>query len=182
MKKDKHIDWPYFSGLILIPVVVVAFLFIISVVQGLFRYDPAYFTEEYRARYDTPGSVAVDLERALQDGDENLMEELLGTRHSPKTMPARPDLVLTVMVSSSDKYFHYLYFETRSYRRDMRYVKERDGRFIASETDLYFYMDSGQWRKLAGPLAAIWWILVIVFTTAVYVYRRMAAVRKSMFG
>ena len=97
-------------------------------------------------------------------------------------MEARPDLIYTFMIDLDDVYFHYLYFETRSYRRDMRYVKERDGRFIASETDLYFYMDSGQWRKLAGPLAAIWWILVIVFTTAVYVDRRMAAIRKSMFG
>lgn len=182
MNKEKYIDWPYFIGLMLVPVIVVGILFLYAKIDELTRYDPAYFTEEFRERYHSPGMVAIALEPILREGDEDSIRELLGTRRGLKKLEARPDLILVFLLEADEKYFHYLYFDIRDYNRVMEYIREWNGRFVASKMDLYYYMDSGQWKVIAGPLAAAWWSLVIVFTAGVYVYRRTRIARQKMYG
>lgn len=50
-----------------------------------------------------------------------------------------------------------------------------------SEDDLYFYIDSGRWQAVAGPLIVGWWILVILSTGVLYIYRYMVRVRESRY-
>jgi hypothetical protein len=179
--RRKLIDWPYVAGLLITPVVTVAILFMISFIQGATRYDPAYFAGEYLTRYETPGSVARALEIALRVGDEQLMGELLGTKSGATDIEPRPRLIFALLYDVNEKYYHYMYFDASDYTRHMQYVKEHDGRYIASQADLFFYMDSGQWRSVAGPIAVTWWVLVIVFTAGVYFYRSMARVREERY-
>lgn len=181
-RKDRRmVDWPYVIGLIALPVVVVVFIYGVTRVQELARYDPAYFTSEFLERYESPGSVAIGLERALREGDRQLMDELLGTRRGSPPLEPRPSLIFVFLLDREGGYFQYLYFNSIDYHRVIQYVKEQDGRYVASLADLYFYMDSGRWSEVAAPIAATWWILVVVYTAATYVYRRMAAARKEMF-
>lgn len=182
MKQTKIIDWPYFIGLMLLPAIVVALLFLYTAIEESFRYDPAYFTDEFLARYDTPGSVAIALEPVLREGDEEMMAELLGINRSPRDIKARPDLILTFMIDSDEVYFHYLYFDASDYNRLIQYVKKQNGRYITSEMDLHFYIKSGQWKVVAGPVAAAYWSLVITLTIGVYAYRRMRIAREKMYG
>ncbi len=182
MASKRLIDWPYVLGLLLLPVVVVGLLHVVKVIQGYTRYDPRYFDEDYRERYDTPGSVAIDLEQALREADHALMAELLGTRRGPSPLQPRPSLIFVFLLSAEGDYFQYLYFNADDYNRVIQYVTEHDGRYLATEPDLFFYIDSGRWLGVAGPIALTWWILVIVFTAGTYVYRRMAIVRLERYG
>lgn len=180
--KSRHVDWPYVIGLVLLPVAVVVLLYGVTLIQGLFRFDVDYFSETYLERYDTPGSVAIDLERALREGDQQLMSELLATRKGAEEMQPRPSLIFIFLLGIDGDYFQYLYLNTNDYNRVIQYVTEKDERYVVSEDDLYFYMDSGRWTGVAAPLAATWWSLVAVYTAATYVYRRTAAARQRMYG
>ena len=181
MNKKRLIDWPYVIGLLLLPIAVVLVLHGVRAVQEATRYDEAYFTEEYLRRYETPGSVAIDLEQALRHGDSQLMAGLVGTRGGPAPIEPRPSLIYVFLLSVDGDYFQYLYFNADDYNRVVQYVTEVGGRYVASEPDLYFYMDSGRWLGVAGPIATTWWILVTVFTAGVLVYRRMAVSRQEMY-
>ena len=156
-------------------------LLAIRIVQYFTRYDDRFFTEEYRSRFETPSSVAFELEGALRDGDEDLMGELLGTRAGSDAMEPRPSLVYVFLVDRAGDYFHYLYFNQDDYHREVQFIKEVNGRYVASEDDLYFYVDSGRWKEVAGPLIATWWVLMIVATGVMYTYRYMARVRESRY-
>jgi len=90
-------------------------------------------------------------------------------------------LLLIFLLSVDGDYFQYLYFNADDYNRVVQYVTEVGGRYVASEPDLYFYMDSGRWLGVAGPIATTWWILVTVFTAGVLVYRRTAVSRQKMY-
>lgn len=181
-RRRRYVDWPYVIGLVLIPVTVVLLLFVVKLVQGLSRFDSAYFTDEYRERYAVPGSVAIDLEQAMREGDEQLMAGLLATRQGPEPMNPQPSLIFIFLLGIENDYYQYLYLDTADYNRVIRYVTEQDGRYVVSEADLYYYIDSGRWPTVAAPIAATWWILVIVYTSATYVYRRTANARSQMFG
>jgi hypothetical protein len=181
MNKKRLIDWPYVIGLLLLPIAAVLVLQGIRAVQERTRYDDVYFTGDYLSRYETPGSVAIDLEQALRHGDSQLMAELVGTRGGPAPIVPRPSLIYVFLLSVDGDYFQYLYFNADDYNRVVQYVTEVRGRYVASEPDLYFYMDSGRWRGVAGPIAMSWWILVSVFTAGVLVYRRMAVSRQLMY-
>lgn len=177
----RYVDWPYVLGLVALPVVVVLLLFGIKQIQELTRFDPAYFTDSYLERYESPGSVAIALENGLRDGDEQLMAELLATRSGPGTIDPQPSLIFIFLLGIDGEYFQYLYLNTSDYTRVIQYVKQHQGRYVATGADLYFYIDSGRWTGVAAPISATWWILVAVYTAATYVYRRMAAVRQRMF-
>jgi len=181
MNKKRLIDWPYVIGLLLLPIAVVLVLHGVRAVQEQTRYDEAYFAEEYLNQYETPGSVAIDLEQALRHGDSQLMAALVGTRSGPAPIVPRPSLIYVFLLSVDGDYFQFLYFNADDYNRLVQYVTEVRGRYVASEPDLYFYMDSGRWRGVAGPIAISWWILVSVFTAGVLVYRRMAVSRQLMY-
>ncbi|HEY45544.1 MAG: hypothetical protein AMJ88_12400 [Anaerolineae bacterium SM23_ 63] len=182
MNKEKYIDWPYFIGLMLVPIVVVGLLFLYAKINELTRYDPAYFTEEFLERYHSPGMVAIALEPILREGDVDSIRELLGTRRGLNKLEARPDLILVFLLEADEKYFHYLFFDSSDYNRVLQYIRKWNGRYVLSRMDLYYYMDSGQWKVFAGPLAAAWWSLVIVVTVGVVAYRRTKIARIKMYG
>lgn len=182
MKTQRIIDWPFVIGLLLLPGAILLVLFAIKIAQEFTRFDERYFTEELRARYATPSSVAFALEGALRDADRELMAELLATRAGPDVMEPRPSLIYTFLLGTDGDYFQYLYFNADDYNRLVQNVKEVNGRYIASEADLYFYIDSGRWQQVAGPLIAAWWILVIVSTGVLFTYRYMARVRDRRYG
>lgn len=180
-EKPRFVDWPYVIGLALLPVIVMLVLVGLAFVQGLRRFDPVYFSPSYQERYASPGSVAIALERALREGDEQLMAELLATRRSPGEMQPRPSLIFIFLLGIDGDYFQYLYLNTNDYNRVIQYVTQQDGRYVVSRADLHYYLDSGRWTGVVAPIAATWWILVAVYTAAAYVYRRMAAERKRMY-
>jgi hypothetical protein len=182
MNKEKYIDWPYFVGLMLVPIVIVGLLFVYAKIDERIRYDPAFFTEEFRDLYHSPGMVAIALEPILREGDVDSIRELFGTRRGIKRIEARPDLIFVFLLEADEKYFHYLYFDPTDYNRVMQYIRKWNGRYVLSRMDLYYYMDSGQWRVIAGPLATAWWSLVIVVTVGVFVYRRTKVTRQKMYG
>ena len=182
MNKEKYIDWPYFVGLMLVPFVVVGLLFIYAKIDEMTRYDPAFFTEEFLEKYSSPGPVAIALEPILREGDVDSIRELFGTRRGLIKLEARPDLIFVFLLEADEKYFHYLYFDSSNYNRVLQYIREWNGRYVLSRMDLYYYMDSGQWKVIAGPLAAAWWSLVIVVTAGVFVYRRTRTARMKMYG
>lgn len=182
MEEKRYVDWPYVIGLMLLPILVMLVLFGVKQVMEFSRYDPDYFTEEYLEQYEAPGAIATDLERALREGDMQLMAQLLATRKPPSPLAARPRLIYALLLSVEGDYFQYLYFDASDFTRVVQYVRERDGRYVASEADFYFYIDSGRWRGVAGPIAAAWWSLVVVYTVATYVYRRMAVARLKRYG
>lgn len=181
MEQKRLIDWPYVVGLLLLPFAVLLVLFAVKVIQDFTRYDESYFTDEYRELYGTPSSVAFALEGALREGDEGLMAELIATRSGPEAMEPRSSLVYVFLLDRVGDYFHYLYFNQDDYNRLVQFVKEVNGRYVASEDDLYFYIDSGRWQAVAGPLIATWWILVLVATGVMFVYRYMARVREERY-
>ena len=182
MTSQKLIDWPYVIGLLLLPVVLVAVLLLAGKLQRIGRYDPAYFSPEYRDRYNTPGAVLTDVETALLHGDEQLMNQLLATRKGSRPLTARPEVGFVFMAGTQGDYLEYLFLDRQNYSRVMQYVREENGRYIAADADFYFYVDSGRWVEVAGPLAALWWILVLLFTGGVFVYRRLAVARLAMWG
>lgn len=181
MKGKRLIDWPFVIGLLLLPLAILLVMFAIKIVQEFTRYDESYFTEEYRARFESPGSVAIELEGALREADEDLMAELLGTHAGPDAMEPRTSLTFVFLLDVEGDYFQYLYFNQDDYHRDVQNVKEVNGRYVTAEDDLFFYIDSGRWKEVAGPLIATWWVLVIVATGAMFVYRYMARVRESRY-
>ncbi len=125
--------------------------------------------------------MAFELEGAPREADEELMAELLGTKAGPDAMEPRPSLVYVFLLDRTGDYFHYLYFNQDDYHRQVQYVKEENGRYVTSEDDLYFYIDSGRWQAVAGPLIVGWWILVILSTGVLYIYRYIVRVRESRY-
>ncbi len=181
-KRPRYVDWPYVIGLVLLPVAIMLLLFGVKLIQSLSRFDPVYFAEPYLERYGAPGAVAIELESALRDGDEQLMAELMATRRDPEPMAPQPSLIFIFLLGTDGDYFEYLYLNTTNYNRVIEYVTEQDGRYVVSPEDLYYYIDSGRWVAVAAPIAATWWSLVIVYTAATYVYRRTSTTRRQMFG
>lgn len=181
MKKDRLIDWPYVIGLLAIPVVILGIAFLVASFDGLTKYDSNLFREPYLERYATPGEVARQLEVAIQTGDAELQRELRGTKRSSSIEP-QPSVILTILLETDEKYFHYLFFDTSNYHRQMEYIKELDGRYVVANQDLYFQFDTGWWKSVAGPITIFWWLLVLTFTLVVYVYRRTNIMRRDMYG
>ncbi len=182
MLRTKYIDWGYVLGLLLLPPVVFALLGLVAWVQGQTRYDPAFFTPEYQERYAFPGAVAVDLEQALKTGDAALLHALTATRAAPPSLQARPQVILALLSSGDEKYLNYLYFDASNYERIVHHIRQVDGRYVVVPEGLYYFYDSGQWKGVFAPLAATWWILVIVFTAGVWFFRYMAETRQRLFG
>jgi hypothetical protein len=182
MTSSKLIDWPYVIGLLALPVVLVALLLLGGELLRIGRYDPAYFAPEYLEFYDTPGAVLADLERALHQGDQQLMDQLLATRRRSPPLRPRPTVEFVFLAGMEGDYLEYLFLDRQDYSRVIQYVRPENGRYIAAREDFYFYMDSGKWVDVAGPLAASWWIVVLLFTGGVYVYRRLALARLAMWG
>jgi hypothetical protein len=181
MTSPKLIDWPYVIGLLVLPLALAGLLVLAGKLLWIGRYDPAYFTPEYLRLYPTPDAVLYGLETAMRTGDEHMMDGLLATRHGSGPLAPRPKVSFVLMAGQQGDYLEYLFLDLKDYSRVITYVLPEGGRFIAAQPDFYFYMDSGKWVEVAGPLAATWWILLLLFTGGVYVYRRLALARQAMW-
>ncbi len=160
--KVKMSRWLRAVGLVLAPLLI-AGVYILGVqIHSQFRYDAAYFSSEYQAKYDSPGMVAIDLERALQQGDMTLYTELTGLKRFSDILAPKPELHFSILIDVDEQgYFHYLYFDFDTYHRQTHYIKEINGRWLVVPEDAFFYFDSGQWLKVFMPIAISWWVLLI---------------------
>ncbi|MBN1147831.1 MAG: hypothetical protein JXA78_11290 [Anaerolineales bacterium] len=182
MKTQRLIDLQYVLGLLLLPFLLLALAFLIQWAQELVRYEPAYFSAEYVQRYEVPNELLMDAETALRQGDASLMAQVQGTRQVPKAIERLPNVRFLIFWDRYGKYSDYLFMDTRNYHRYMQHIKLVRGRYVTVPEGLYYYLDSGNWVKVFGPLLAIWWLVVILFTLGVWIYRSMAAVRQEMYG
>lgn len=142
------------------------------------RYNPSYFSDEYVARYDVPGAVVIDLERALRTGDRHLMAELQGLRR-PVVFPTSPNVRMTILYEATDRYFSYLFWDTRTYDRFPYHVEQVNGRWVVAPEDAYYYLHSGRWVRTWLPLAEIWWIVEVVTLAATAAYHLMLRWRRE---
>lgn len=182
MERPKKVDWPYVIGLLLLPFIVMGAILLVVWVQGLTRYDPAYFSQDYVDRYAVPSELLLELETALRSGDQELLAELQGTKGLPGEMTPLPNLRFLIFWDQSEKYSDYLFMDTRNYHRYMQHLKLVDERYVRVPDGLYYLVDSGGWISTFGPIAAIWWTGVILLTIGIWVYRSMAKVRSDLFS
>ena len=182
MKKHAFIDWQYVVGLVLLPFLLLALAYLVSLIQWVVRYNPAYFTQEYLERYAVRGDLLLDLETAIRQGDGQLLAEVQGTRGIPQNLEPLPNVRFLIYWDRDGKYDDYLFMDTRNYHRYMQYLKQTRGRYVRVPEGFYYYMDSGNWIHIFGPLLAVWLVIVILFTLGVWIYRSMAAVRKEMYA
>ncbi|HIE38590.1 MAG TPA: hypothetical protein EYP77_05910 [Anaerolineae bacterium] len=160
---------------------VLAGLFVLAVeTHGLVRYDPAYFTPLYAERYDTPGSVALALERALQTGGAALLAELQGLRR-PATFKTGSSIIFIMLLDSDGRYFNYLYFDIDTYKRYTHYIEQVGDRWVVTPMDAYYYFHSGRWLGVFLPVALVWWLVEAVTILAVWLYRSSARFRARLW-
>jgi len=186
MKTQRLIDRQYMFGMLLLPFVVLALAFVIKWIQGFVIFEPAYFTAEYQERYEVPNGVLMDAEAALRQGDAALMARLQGMRRVPKDIEPLPDVRFLAYWDQHGKYLDFLYMDTSDSQRykilGMLHLKSFRGRYISVPEGFYYYLDSGRWLNIFGPSLAIWWLILILFTIGVWIYRTMDAVRNEMYG
>lgn len=160
-EKRKNTFWIWLLILALIPAILAGLYVVTMQIQSLFRYEPAYFAQEFQRTYNAPGTVARALEGVLQEGDESRYRELTGLSRTPAEMLPHPELQLSILLDVDERgYFHYLYFDFDTYKRHTHYIKELRGRWITVPQDAYFYYDSGQWLRVFLPIALSWWLLM----------------------
>jgi hypothetical protein len=167
--------------IVLVPFVVLGLVVLAAEIYGLVRYDPAYFSETYVERYDTPEAVVRELEVALQSEDQELLAELQGLRR-PARFKTSPSMVFVMLLERTDRYIAYLYFDPRTYERHPHYLEQVEGRWIVSPSDVYYYVHSGQWQRVFLPLAIIWWAVGTVVLVAVWVSRVSERLRAPLYG
>lgn len=173
--------WVRLAALALIPLLLAGLYAVAMEIHSQFRYDETFFTPNYQESYFSPGVVALALEGALKQGDTRLYHELSGLRESSQTLQPEPRKSLSILLEVDDHdYIHYLYFDTDSFRRDTRHIKEVNGRWVVSPEDAYFFYDSGRWVGVFFPVALIWWLLLIVFLLGSLVWRAAAKSRSAM--
>mgnify|MGYP006291525707 FL=1 len=168
----------YFVALMLIPLLIAGLYALSMTIHARFRYDRTYFTPEYAQKYPSPGEVARTLETVLREGDEQTYAALTGLRREPPDLAPQPRISLSILIDVDERdYFHYLYFNTETFRRSTYFVKEIENRWVVAPEDLYFYFDSGQWTKVFMPVAITWWILWLVVAVARLLYLAGARTR-----
>ncbi len=181
MREYRTLDWPYIVGLLLLPIAVLVIFLVAGWVDGLFRFHPDYFSSPYLEKFREPTSVLTELEKALRQGDVDSLKAIEGTRRASTHLEPLPNVRFMIFWESDGKYTDYLFMDTKNYHRYMQHLKFHQGRYVRVPDGLYFYVDSGRWVRTFGPIAAIWWILVILFTAVFYVYRSMEQFRASLF-
>lgn len=180
--RQKLINWQRAILLALVPLFVAALLLVGARIHALFRYDARYFEEPYLSRYEAPGSVAVALEQALRTGDQELMAEIRGLRRQPRSFEPDPDVILSILSDVEGPYFHYLYFDRRDYTRLIHFMKEVNGRWVEVPDGLYYNIDSGRWVTFFVPLAAVYWMMLVIAYLVLVVYRLTRRDREQLFN
>lgn len=182
MTVRKSIDLPYVIGLMLLPLILLGIFLLVTRIVGLIRYDPLYFSPEYQERYAVPSPLLEELEKALRSGDTELMARLQGSRLQPSSLEQLPNVRFMIFWDSSGEYSDYLFMDTRNYRRYLQHLRIVDGRYVRVPDGAFYLADSGRWKYFFGPLAVIYWLLVILFTLGVWIYRSMSAYREKLYG
>jgi hypothetical protein len=182
MKLRKLVDWPYVIGLMLLPFFIMGIFLMLAFIQDLTRYNPHFFNAEFQERYAVPNDVITDLENALMRADSELLSETQGTKSAPQQLIPNPNLRFMIMLEADGKYFDYLFMDTTNYQRFPQHLKQVNGRYVRVPEGLYYLVDSRKWISTFFPLAAIWWLIVILFTIGIWFFRVMAAYRRKRFG
>jgi hypothetical protein len=153
----------------LIPFVLLGLVVSVGKVYGLVRYDPAFFTESYTAQYDTPGAVAKALESALQTNDASLLAELQGLRW-PANFDTSPTITWVQLWERTDRYITYLYFDVSVYEPYPHHIEEVRDRWVVSPPDVYYFVESGEYKNVFLTFSCIWWASGIVAVGLVYLF------------
>ncbi len=159
-------------GLVLLPIIIAALYVIFVLVQGIFRYDQAYFTQYYQEAYQAPYLASGALELAIQTGDDDLYAQLTGLRVQNHLPITNPDIVYGVLLETDDNgYFHYMFINKHTYKRSMFYLQKVNDRWIVSPEDAHFLYYSDRWLKAFIPLTIVYWMILIVVELAIAVHR-----------
>lgn len=170
-----------FIGLAILPLFLAGLFILYVVIQLPYRYDMSYFTPQYQEKYNAPGDVATAMEEVLQTGDSLLYAELTGLRRKAQAPEANPNMVLTIVLDVDELgYFHYLYFDVKTYKRAVYYIKEVNDRWVLIPEDAVFAFKSGRWLLTFAPLAALWWSILFFVGFGIYIFRRSARFRKEL--
>jgi hypothetical protein len=164
-----------------LPLALSALFALVVLALSFFRYQPAYFSQIYVERYPQPGSAALALDQALRTANRELLAELEGLRWTVP-LATSPTLNLTVLLETDNRYHYYLYFDTRTYERHTYAVEKVRGRWVVAPPDAHFYLCSGRWLRVAGPVTVLWWFLEITVLLMRWIFRASARYREGMYG
>jgi len=167
-------------SLFFLPLLLAGLFVMVVRIQGLFRYDPIYFSPEYKKNYSNPSAVAVRIEEGLHTADSALFAELTATRRKFRPPEANPDVHLLILLKVSEEgYYQYLFFDAHTYRRIVYYIKEVSGRWVMAPEDAFYFLDSGDWLVFFTPAAVIWWSVMVVVWVGMGIYRMAARFRNG---
>ena len=155
-----------------VPLVVALFYVVITSLSGLksFRYDQAYFSEDYSERYSVPSAVVIDLENALRAGDEDMMAALQGLR-KPRMVETSPNVRMVILYEAGETYLSYLFWDTRTFDRYAFHVERINGRWVVAPEDATFFLRTGKWTSTWLPPAMIWWVAEVVVVAMIGISR-----------
>jgi hypothetical protein len=89
-------------------------------------------------------------------------------------------MALTIVLDVDQRgYFHYLFFDVKTYRRAVYYIKEVNDRWVVVPEDAIFAFNSGRWLVTFSPLAAIWWTILIFSGLGIMIFFRAARFREE---
>ncbi|MFQ5407032.1 MAG: hypothetical protein ACE5FI_01245 [Anaerolineales bacterium] len=169
MEQGKLLNWKWFLSIALIPVLSGGLYVSWALLKTTGRYDAAYFTPEYRSRFNVPGKIVLALEPAIQTGDTKTIAALQGLRN-PEDVPANPDMYFySERPSDATGYLVYLFEDRTTDQMTGFYVRPENGRYVLAPQDLHFYLHSGRWLNLLIPIAIAWWVIEgIVFAMVTF--------------
>lgn len=153
----------------LTPFILLGMVVSLAKAYGLVRYDPAYFTEPYLVEYNTPGAVAKALESALQTDDQVLLAELQGLRF-PGRFDTSPTITWVQQWARTERYITYLYFDVSAYKPYLHQIEEKRGRWVVSPPDVYYFVESGEYKRVFLTFSLTWWLSGMVAIVLVYLF------------
>lgn len=147
----------------LLPLLGAGIFILIGTVQGIpaLRYDPAYFSAEHAATYDSPREVLFGLEEVFKTGDRQLLAEVEGLRR-PRSVARNPRLFGALMWERDEHYFSYMYWDSETWDRYLVHTEQRDGRWIVVPEDAFFFLRTGLWLRAWLPIAVVYYIAEVV--------------------
>jgi len=151
----------------LIPFVLLGLVVSVAKAYGLVRYKLPFFTEAYRNEYSTPGVVAKALESALQTNDSQALTELQGLRW-PAEFDTSPTIAWVQLWERTDRYITYLYFDVDANEPYLHYFEEVRGRWVVSPPDIYYFVESGAYKRWFLAFSLVWWASGMVMMGLVY--------------